>query len=180
MDCSPPDSSVHGISQARILEWVAIFFSRGSSQPRDWTCVSCIAGGLLHRTQILYRAPRWHQWDKVSIPGSGRSPGGENALYSSILPGRIPWTEEPGGLQSIGSQRVRHDWVSECSADKNSTNWHYCKLKMPLIYLASWISQLSLGYFKCAQNTYICLQLGKIKCWISHEYYTESKNRMVV
>ena len=43
MDCSPPDSSVHGISQARILEWVAIPFSRGSSQPRDWTQVSCIA-----------------------------------------------------------------------------------------------------------------------------------------
>ena len=36
MDCSPPGSSVHGISQARMLEWVAISFSRGSSQPRDW------------------------------------------------------------------------------------------------------------------------------------------------
>ena len=44
MDCSPPGSSVHGILQARILEWVAISFSRGSSQPRDWTQVSCIAG----------------------------------------------------------------------------------------------------------------------------------------
>ena len=42
---SPPDSSVHGILQARILEWVAIPFSRGSSQPRDWTRVSCFAGG---------------------------------------------------------------------------------------------------------------------------------------
>ena len=37
MDCSPPGSSVHGISQARILEWVAISSSMGSSQPRDWT-----------------------------------------------------------------------------------------------------------------------------------------------
>ena len=37
MDRSPPDSSVHGNLQARILEWVAILFSRGSSQPRDWT-----------------------------------------------------------------------------------------------------------------------------------------------
>ena len=44
MDCSPPGSSVHGISQARILEWVAIPFSRGSSRPRVWTWVSCIAG----------------------------------------------------------------------------------------------------------------------------------------
>ena len=44
MDCSPPGSSVHEIFQARILEWVAISFSRGSSQPRDWTQVSCTAG----------------------------------------------------------------------------------------------------------------------------------------
>ena len=44
MGCSPPGSSVHGILQARILGWVAIPFSRGSSQPRDQTWVSCIAG----------------------------------------------------------------------------------------------------------------------------------------
>ena len=44
MDCSLPGSSVHGILQARILEWVAISFSRGSSQPRDQTQVSHIAG----------------------------------------------------------------------------------------------------------------------------------------
>ena len=44
MDCSPPGSSVHGILQARVLEWVAISFSRGSSRPRDRTQVSHIAG----------------------------------------------------------------------------------------------------------------------------------------
>ena len=44
MDCSPPGSSVHGILQARRLEWVAMPFSRGSSQPRDQTFVFCIAG----------------------------------------------------------------------------------------------------------------------------------------
>ena len=44
MDCSLPGSSDHGISQMRILEWVTISSSRGSSQPRDLTCVSCIAG----------------------------------------------------------------------------------------------------------------------------------------
>ena len=41
MDCSPPGSCVHGISQARILGWVAISFCRGSSQPRDQNWVSC-------------------------------------------------------------------------------------------------------------------------------------------
>ena len=46
MDCSPPDSSVHGIFQARVLGWVALPFSKVSSQLRGWNQVSCIAGGL--------------------------------------------------------------------------------------------------------------------------------------
>ena len=46
MDCSPPGSSVHGILQASILEWVAFPFSKGFSQPRDQTQVSCIGGRL--------------------------------------------------------------------------------------------------------------------------------------
>ena len=52
LDRSPPGSSVHGIFQARILEWVAISSSRGSSPPRDQTqvsCVSCIAGRFFTR-----------------------------------------------------------------------------------------------------------------------------------
>ena len=47
MDCSPQGSSIHGILQARILEWVAIPFSRGPFQPRDQTWVSCIAGRFI-------------------------------------------------------------------------------------------------------------------------------------
>ena len=47
--------------------------------------------------------------DSGLIPGLGRSPGGGLATHSSILAGRNPWTEEPGELQSIGLQRVRHD-----------------------------------------------------------------------
>ena len=43
MDCNPPGSSIHGISQAWILEWATIPFARGSSEPRDWTWVSCTA-----------------------------------------------------------------------------------------------------------------------------------------
>ena len=46
MDCSPPGFSVHGILQARILEWVAMSSSRGSSWSRDQTQASCIAGGF--------------------------------------------------------------------------------------------------------------------------------------
>ena len=47
MDCSLPGSSVHGFLQARILEWAAILFSRGSSQPRKWTRVSYVAEEFL-------------------------------------------------------------------------------------------------------------------------------------
>ena len=46
MDCIPPGSSVHRIVQARILKWIAIPFSRGSSRPRDQTQVSCTASGF--------------------------------------------------------------------------------------------------------------------------------------
>ena len=53
MDCSPPGSSVHGILQARILEWVAMPSSMGSSQPRDQTQVSLIAGGFFTIWAIL-------------------------------------------------------------------------------------------------------------------------------
>ena len=45
-DCSPPVSSVHGILQARMLEWVALFSSQGSPQPRDQTQVFRVAGGF--------------------------------------------------------------------------------------------------------------------------------------
>ena len=53
MDCSPPGSSIHGILQARILEWVAIPFSRGSSPPRDQTHISYV-NGIGFGKQVLY------------------------------------------------------------------------------------------------------------------------------
>ena len=57
MDCSLPESSVHGILQARILEWAAISFLRGSSWPRNQTSVSCIAGRLF--TDWAMREALW-------------------------------------------------------------------------------------------------------------------------
>ena len=59
--------------------------------------------------------------DASSIPGSGRSSGGGNATHSSILAGIIPWTEEPGGLQSVGSQRVGYDWAANTHTRVNPT-----------------------------------------------------------
>ena len=64
MNCKPPGSSVHGIFQAKILEWVAIFYSRGFSWPRDWTCVSCISCVSWIGRQILYHCDTWEAFLK--------------------------------------------------------------------------------------------------------------------
>ena len=63
MDCEPPVSSVCGILQARILEWVAMVYFRGSFQPRDRTQVSNTAGGF-HQ-----RSPKY--WSEYPIPSPG-------------------------------------------------------------------------------------------------------------
>ena len=65
VDCSPPGSSVRGILQTRMLEWVAILFSRASSRSRDWTQISCIAGRFftVWATREAQRvAAKWFCW----------------------------------------------------------------------------------------------------------------------
>ena len=71
MDCSPPGSSVHGILQARILEWVAVPFSRGSSRPRDQTQVSCVAGRF-----FIVWATREAAGQVIESPGTQDKEGG--------------------------------------------------------------------------------------------------------
>ena len=67
MDCRLPGSSVHGILQARILEWVVISFSRGSSWPRDWTHVSCIS--CIGR-RIIYHWATWEDHKTWGLPST--------------------------------------------------------------------------------------------------------------
>ena len=62
VDCSPPSSSVQGIFQARILEWVAISHFRGSSLPRDRTLISCVS--CIGRW-ILYHCTTWEAWQFI-------------------------------------------------------------------------------------------------------------------
>ena len=72
IDCRLPDSSVHGIFQARILEWVAIPFSRGSSRPRDQTQVSCISRQILYHVNS---SPKSHQFQfSHSVISNSASP----------------------------------------------------------------------------------------------------------
>ena len=58
-----------------------------------------------------------------SIPGSGSSPGEGNGIHSSIPAWRIPWTEEPGGLQSMGAARVEQDSATKPPLDEE-TNYN--------------------------------------------------------
>ena len=66
MDCSLPGSSVHGILQARILEWVAIPFSKVSSQPRDQSWVSCMTDRFLPPDPIIMYLHDYHVFDLLS------------------------------------------------------------------------------------------------------------------
>ena len=180
MDCNLPRSSIHGLFQARVLEWVAISFSRGTSQPRNRTWVSHIVGRCFTIWTTRWILNHWHtrevpilfltgkpepsniiksafiwlnvqwrlkifilkekcrksilfflNWGIVAslvvqtvknLPAMQetwiQSLGWEDPLekgmatHSSILTWTILWTEEPGMLQFMGSQRVRHDWVT--------------------------------------------------------------------
>ena len=79
MDCSPLGSSVHEIFQARIPEWVAISFSRGSSQPRDRTWVSCTAGRF-----FTDWATKEAEWSPIPLP-NGRNQGICRNVWFQIL-----------------------------------------------------------------------------------------------
>ena len=122
--CDLLDHTVHGILQARILEWVAVPFSRASSWPRDWTPVSWIGRWILYHRVIsrnLVDAKddcRWGRTEEISTFSyalfrmSNWIPEKAMATHSSTLAWQIPWTEEPGGLQSTGSLGVGHDWAT--------------------------------------------------------------------
>ena len=103
MDCSPPCSCVHGILQARKLEWVAISFSRGSSPPRDQTHISCLAGGVftteppgkpmpsgLVGQKVATQLPKVSlvvAWESILVGGACEKPGGkptETAAWAEL------------------------------------------------------------------------------------------------
>ena len=160
MDFSPPGFSVRGILQTRILEWVAIPFSRGSSWLRDQTQVSCIAGrffttwatreaqwlcnslsmylislsslshafswfmhvsGKSHGQRSLVGCSPWGHWGRTRLSDFTftfhfHALEKEMATHSSVLAWGIPGTGEPGGLPSMGSHRVGHDWSDLAAA----------------------------------------------------------------
>ena len=139
MDCSPPGSSVHEIFQARILEWVAIptlgDLPNPGIQPVFLACpalagrfFTTVPPGVPHisTSGIIapYGLPWWLRQKRICLqcgrpgfnPRVRKIPWRRAWQHSPIfLPGESPWTEEPGRLQSLGSQRVGHDWVTKHS-----------------------------------------------------------------
>ena len=104
IDCSPPGSSVNGIFQARILQWVAISSSRGSSPPRDRTrisCVSCIG------RRILYHCASW-EIPKVLFQGL-------NLLFASEMEKE---GHEPGTQMHLEAKKDKKTEFSPTSSRK--------------------------------------------------------------
>ena len=110
MLCSPPGSSVLGILQARILEWVAIFFSWGSSRLRDQSHVSCIVDKFFtiwdFLDSLVGKESACNAGDPGSIPGSWRSAGegiGYPLQYSSSSLGGSAGKESACNAGDLGS-----------------------------------------------------------------------------
>ena len=127
MDCSLSGSSIRGILQARILEWVAISFSRGSSQPRDWTRVSLIAGRCftIWTAREAPSSRERHTYVQKSIPKilfghAGGSSGKESACQCKKL------------------KRYEFDLREDCLKEKNGNPLQYSCLKNPMDRGAWW------------------------------------------
>ena len=99
----------------------------------------------------------------------------EMATHSSILAWRIPWTEEPGGLQSTGSQRVRHDWVTSLYKPilliQGQNIKHIClpSLSTVAIFLSQYICGLI--WLSFSMPLYLISRL----CLEGHDYYLKKK-----
>ena len=157
MDCSLPGSSVHGISQARILEWVTISFFRGSSQPRNQTWVYYIASRLLHCRWILYwlsykgsseaiqdmaslvapdsKASAYNAGDLGSIPGPGRSPGegNGNPLQYSCLENPMDWASWEATVHGVAKSWTQ---LGDFTSLREFIKWPPWPIQPWKIYLA--------------------------------------------
>ena len=120
-NCSPSGFPVHGISQARILEWVAMLSLRRSSQPTDRT--PSLASPALQADSLSTEPPGKPQFITLEMIKfllfncHMLTTFSEKAMahHSGTLAWKIPWMDEPGRLQSMGSLRVGHDWVTSLS-----------------------------------------------------------------
>ena len=103
-------ATVHAVakSRTRLSDWTELNWTEECTKLFTQLCI-CIRA-----SPMAQRVKNWpamlETGDTGWIPGSGKIPWRRKWQPSSILAWKVPWTEEPGGLQSVGSQKVRHDW----------------------------------------------------------------------
>ena len=135
MVCSQPGSSVHGIFQARVLEWGAIAFSRGSSWPSDWTQVSHIVGRFftLWATREV-PTPRWgRQNPRISPQNQAKGPW--------LRPGARPWDiTNQGALFGSILVWTLFPHVRNSLAFSNEAKVTVIRISSPWCLLSSWTS----------------------------------------
>ena len=179
-DCSPPGSSVHGILQTRILEWVSTPSSRVSSSLWDQnhvSYVSCVGQWVLYH-QCHLGSPWYMAAVSKKLSGYGgsvsgkectcrsqRTPGeGNVSLWYSCL--EIPWTEkeEPGGLQSLG---LRKSWT--WFSDWNNNNHVEDRLEGHVggneVFLGDYIPESSGSLWVSGQKGPLNHKNNTVDCW---------------
>ena len=125
--CSPSSSSVHGISQARILEWVAIIFSRGSSQSRDQTHIFCIGRWVLFHWATM--EVHIHVWKNGKVLVAQSSPTLWNSVDYSLPGSSVPGVLHARVLEWVailflrGSSWLKDQTCVSCTASRFFTIW---------------------------------------------------------
>ena len=144
MACSPPGSSVHGILWARILEWVAISSSRGSSPPRDWICISwvfCIGRRILYlwaTREAPFMETSWlsshhSQWTKIRLIPQLNIHGALGLFYISVIcafiivqhPSWWPLNSEEANTSGTNT------WVKPVKANMHACDSHLLEKSEP-------------------------------------------------
>ena len=127
MVCSPPGSSVHGILQAKLLEWVAIPFSKGSSRLRDWNCFSCVSS--LGRWILYYHTTRG-----ITKSETGLSNWACTHTYIEWnIPNKSSFEEEypfpPSSPGRLGAHLIVLDGNEQEQAQEGEWDWGMVELK---------------------------------------------------
>ena len=126
MDYSPPDSSVHGISQARILEWVAISFSSGSSWPRDRTLVYPALAGGFFTAAATWKRNLFHVFEMFDFPSQNFAQQGNGS----------PWNPtEIWGRSTHSSVNACSRAAASLNSSKKHQNFLFCVLSVPCVYM---------------------------------------------
>ena len=181
--CDPMDYTVHGILQARILEWLAFPFSRGSSQPRDQTQVSCIAGRFFTswpqgKPRIVNRVWKsicnkneswvWQAWEPIALKKKKRKRKSllwiKNGLPSGNTRESFPFwnlldleAAQPGWAGAAGIKARKNSFSSPSVVKRHGHFISFSKLKARLRRPRGHVThdKLSLGFLICVMKVKI-------------------------